>query len=323
MAFQQQSVGTNDPNVHDPRNNDIKDEESNADHGKMEKLKSFAQNTTLHGARFLFADNFFRRLLWAAAIVSCLGYCSYQVSTCVTEFYKRPFNTKITTNISTDGSELLFPSVTLCNLNSFNARSFRQHYQRSLNKETIDRQLKDISLLMRKSKEILNEDFKNRNPGLFIRQNKTKDTYHIQGMFAHQIKEMILPNSSQFESCSINGKHCDASNFTRYLSFIFGNCFTFNSGKDNNSLLYATLEGQNSGLKLRLNIERDSYLPNTGSPFVGLAILIHDQKTFPIVEEFGIKIQPGISTLCAIKRRKVSTKTYTLAEWAELRITLQ
>ena len=89
---------------------------------------------------------------------------------------------------------------------------------------------------------------------------------------------------------------------------MYGKCYTFNSAEGGNSLLHATPAGQNSGLKLRLNIERESYLYNTENPFVGLVILIHDQKTFPSVEEFGIKIQPGVSTLCAIKRRKVCAK---------------
>ena len=308
MAVEQQSVWTNDPSVHVSRSKDLQDVESNADHNEKEELKSFARDTTLHGARFLFADSVFRRIIWILAIVACLGYCGYQVYTCVAEFYKRPFNTKITTHISTDGEELLFPAVTLCNLNAFNTRRYRKLLSGPSNKETIERQLKDISLLITKSEEILDEDFKTRNPGLFLRQTTAQVTHRHQGMFGHQIEEMLMPSSSLFESCSINGKHCDANNFTSYLSFMFGNCYTFNSAEDRNSPLQATLAGQNSGLKLRINIERNSYLFNTFGPFVGLAILIHDQKTFPIVEEFGIKIQPGVSTICAIKRRKVSKK---------------
>ncbi|KAL9982333.1 hypothetical protein ACROYT_G004363 [Oculina patagonica] len=302
---QQQSIGMNYLNIQDPRNKDIKHKESNSDHGAMDELRFFTQETTLHGVRFLFAGSFFRRLFWTLAVVACLGYCSYQVSICVFAFNERPFNTKITTHINADGSELPFPSVTLCNLNSFNARRYRQFFSTTSNRETIEKKLEDISLLTKRSKEILNEAFKKRNPELFARQKTNKHTQKYQGLFSHQLQEMILPRSTQFESCSINGMRCDGSNFTSFRSPMFGKCFTFNSAEGNKSLLYATLAGQNSGLKIRLNIERAGYLPNTINPFVGLAILIHDQKTFPIVEEFGIKIQPGVSTLCAIKRRKI------------------
>lgn len=307
MAFQQQIVGVNDPHGGDPSSKNIEDKKSNANQGKMEELRSFAQDTTLHGARFLFADNISRRLFWTVAVIACLGHCGYQVFTCVSEFSKRPFNTKITTNTSTDDG-VLFPAVTLCNLNSLNTRRYVQILSRHENRSIIERKLKDLSLLTRRSKDISSQDFQNRNPGLFLRPSTADTTKHFQGLFSHQIEEMILPGSPHFESCSINGKQCDAKNFSSFLSFMFGKCYTFNSAEGGNPPLQATMAGQFSGLKLRLNIERQGYLKNTVSPFVGLVILIHDQKTFPIVEEFGIKVQPGVSTLCAIKRRKVTAK---------------
>ena len=89
---------------------------------------------------------------------------------------------------------------------------------------------------------------------------------------------------------------------------MFGKCYTFNSVEGDNPPLQETMAGQHSCLKLRLNIEREGYLKSTLNPFVGLVILIHDQKAFPIMEEFGIKVQPGVSTLCAIKKRKVNLK---------------
>ena len=288
-------------------------EKMRAENREVEEFTSFAQDTSLHGARFLFAGNGFRRLLWAVAIVACLCYCGYQVFTCVVEFYKRPFNTKITTHTTKDGSELFFPAVTLCNLNTFNSRRFRQVLSRILSKEQIERQLEDISLLATRSKEILSEEFIQRNPGLFLHPAQGKATNVVQivskPLVSNQIEEMLLPSSSQFESCSFEGKLCDARNFTSIINFLYGKCYTFNSAEGDSSLLRATSAGQNSGLKLWLNIERESYLDNTVSPFVGLAILIHDQKTFPSVEEFGIKIQPGVSTVCAIKRSKVSAET--------------
>ena len=308
MAFQQHIGGINEPyGRRDPVSKDTEDKKSNGTHEKMKELRSFAQDTTLHGARFLFADNIFRRLLWIGAVIACLGHCCHQVFTCVSEFNKRPFNTKITTNTSTDGG-VLFPAVTLCNLNSLNTRRYVQMMSRYENRSIIARKLKDITLLSRRSKEISNKDFQNRNPGLFNRPNTTDSTKQLQGQFSHQIEEMILPGSPHFDSCSFNGEHCDGKNFSRYQSFMFGNCYTFNSAEDGNPPLQAAMAGQYSGLKLRLNIERESYLRNTLNPSVGLVILIHDKKTFPIMEEFGIKVQPGVSTLCAIKRRKVKAK---------------
>ena len=312
MASQQHISGINDPYGRNPSSIDTEDENKrwNGNHGKMEELKSFAQDTTLHGARFLFADNIIRRLLWTAAFIACFGHCCYQVFTCVSEFNKRPFNTKITANTSTHNG-VLFPAVTLCNLNSLNTRRYVQMMLMYENRSIIERKLKDITLLTRRSKEILSQDFQNRNRELFLRQNSADTTKQLQERFGHQIEEMLLPGSSLFESCSFNGERCDVKNFSSYQSFMFGNCYTFNSGEDGNLPLQATMAGQYGGLKLRLNIERNGYLKKTLNPFVGLVILIHDQKTFPIVEEFGMKVQPGVSTLCAIKRKKVNGKNKT------------
>ena len=55
-------------------NVDIRDSET--EHRDVEGWKSFAEDTTLHGARFFFADNFFRRLLWIAAVLGCTIFCN-------------------------------------------------------------------------------------------------------------------------------------------------------------------------------------------------------------------------------------------------------
>ena len=305
MAFPQQISVINNQYGRDPTSKDIEDIKSNDNDGKMEQLRSFAQDTTLHGVRFLFADNIFRRLLWTVAVIACFGHCCYQVFTCVSEFNKRPFNTKITVNTSTDNG-VSFPAVTLCNLNSVNTRRFAQIMSMRENRSTIERKLRDISLLLRRSKEISSQGFQDRNPDLFRRQS-TADitTKQLLELFSHQIEEMFLPGSMDSESCSFSGKSCDVKNFTSYKSFMFGKCYTFNSVEGYNPPLQQTIAGQYSGLKLRLNIEREGYLKSALNPFVGLAILIHDQKAFPIMEEFGIKVQPGVSTLCAIRKRKV------------------
>ena len=82
--------------------------------------------------------------------------------------------------------------------------------------------------------------------------------------------------------------------------------YTFNAAENGKPMLNGSFAGQQNGLKLRLNIERESYIPNLIWPSVGIIILIHDQNSFPIVEDFGIAVPPGMSTTCAIRRRNVS-----------------
>ena len=223
-------------------------------------FRSFLHDTTLHGARFLFVSNAFRRVFWAVAVTSCLAYCSYQVYTSLTEFYRYPLHTKLTT-IAMDGTaEFSFPAVTLCNVNQLNTRRFRRHFEEVFKKvpteERVKRQLEDISLMIRRSKEVLTEEFRKRNPKLFHRAESVKEVIKHREYLSHQIEEMLLPSVSGFPSCSINGLPCAATNFSKKRSVAYGQCYTFNSAEGNSALLNATMAGKNSGLKLRLNAER-------------------------------------------------------------------
>ena len=273
---------------------------------KTEEWKAFLDCTSLHGARFLYDSTVFRRIIWTVILFTSLSYCIYQVFVSISAFYRRPFVTTVVVSKGTETNKFLgFPAVSLCNLNAFNTRRFRDLYNESSNGPFIERYIKDISLMATKSQEILTEEFKSRNSGLFYRFQTAKQTLDVKGITSHQIAEMLLPSKSQFHSCSLNGIPCTGKNFTYHISSAYGQCYTFNSAESDKPIISATLAGQSSGLKLRLNIERDSYIGTLLNPFVGISVLIHDQKNFPFMEEFGMAIQPGISTLCAIKRKEV------------------
>lgn len=278
-----------------------------------EGFRSFAQDTTLHGARFLFVSNVSRRVVWNIAMVSCFAFFAYQVFLSVRAFYSYPFHTTVKREtVSHDGREPPFPAVTLCNLNPASTRRFRQLYSPVFHVTPTEEQLKqsieDLSHLLARSPKVLTKEFKERNPEFFHRPNspeEVKEGIEMYALFSHQIEEMLLPRGSNFESCSLNGQACGPKNFSKKTSITYDQCYTFNSGKNGHPLLNVTLAGKDSGLKLRLNIERDSYLKNPVAS-VGITLLIHDQKAFPFMEGYGVIIQPGMSTVCAIKRRKVS-----------------
>ena len=304
-------------NKQDPENEGFKSDFSTTEDSRnqheysAEGFQSFAQDTTLHGARFLFVSNVSRRVVWNIAMVSCFSFCAYQVFPSVRAFYSYPFHTTVKRETaSQDGREPPFPAVTLCNL--ANTRRIRQLYSPVFhvtpNEEQLKQSIEDLSHLLARSPKVLTKEFKERNPEFFHRPNspeEVKEEMELYALFSHQIEEMLLPRGSTFESCSLNGEACGPKNFSKKASISYGQCYTFNSGKNGHPLLNVTLAGKGSGLKLRLNIERESYLKNPVAS-VGLTLLIHDQKAFPFMEGYGVIIQPGMSTVCAIKRRKVS-----------------
>jgi len=270
-----------------------------------ESLSSFMEDTTLHGARFLFTGNVFRRLFWTLALMLSFGYCVYQVYQSVDSFDDRPFHTKITTKTADKAENLPFPAVTLCNYNYFNKRKYMNFVQKVNNwtREDVVHKIILYEKMLASSDEVFSNISITSNPELIWRYNYLDEHLHYLVLFSHRIEEMLLPTSI-FKSCIINGEPCESKNFTSFYSSAFGQCYTFNSGH-NQPIINATMAGQVNGLKLLLNVERDSYLDNPVNPMVGITVLVHDQKSFPVMEQFGFAVQPGLRTLCAIKRKKV------------------
>lgn len=281
--------------------------ESSEDHQSTpESLSSFAEATSLHGARFLPSKNFFRRVIWTLALTASFGLCIYQVYQTIDAFYNRPFNTKITTKTDNDGSGVAFPAVTLCNFNFFNQRRYRNDAKRNnLSDEDIELKIKVIEQMLSGSKDFYSEESRKRNPEFFRRTcSEIPDKNNTLKLFSHDIRDMLLP-SSIFNWCVINGRACGSKNFTSFTNAGFGQCHTLNSGHDGHPLIDVSLAGGKAGLKLLLNIEWDSYVDNPIVPFVGLSVLVHDQSTFPFMDRHTFAVQPGLQTLCAIKRKKV------------------
>ena len=159
--------------------------------------------------------------------------------------------------------------------------------------------------MMAGSKEVYSEESRKRNPEFFNRTyGEIPEKDDPSKLFSHDIKEMLLP-SSIFNSCVLNGRACGSKNFASFSHSGFGQCYTLNSGLNGHPLINVSLAGGNFGLKLLLNIERDSYFENPIVPFVGLSVLVHDQRTFPSMEQSSFVVQPGVQTICAIKRKKV------------------
>ena len=232
---------------------------------------------------------------------------AFQVTVYLSSFRIYPFVTTVVVSKGTETNKFFgFPALSLCNLNAFNTRRFRDLYNGSSNGPFIERYIKDISLMATKSEEILTKEFKSRNIGPFFslsnaRPNVGCERHHEPSSCWNAASKQV----SQFHSCSLNAIPCTEKNFTYHISSAYGQCYTFNSAKSDEPMISATLVGQSSGLKLRLNIKRDSYF-GLERCWTRLweSVVIHDQKRFPLfMEEFGM-IQPNISTLCVIKKKE-------------------
>lgn len=280
------------------------DDNRETNNGKMEKvetLKCFLMDTTLHGARFVFAEGLLRRCLWILALVAAFAFCYYQAYCTWMQFFQRPFNTRITSKNALEGA-LTFPAVTVCNFNPQNIHRVMGLQYSNYSAEDTKQKLDDISKLLRLSKDAITKNFLKRNPEFFNREEMVvKWKLH-----SHQIDEMLLPNAPPaYASCSFDGLFCGAENFSNFASSSFGQCFTFNSAQNGSKPLRARMAGKNNGLKLRLNIQRNGHVKNPHKPFVGITVLVHEQDNFPFMDEYGLAVEPGKHTFLSIKMKRV------------------
>ncbi|MEQ2171979.1 Acid-sensing ion channel 2 [Goodea atripinnis] len=97
---------------------------SNGGQWKMKKeerhvgILAFASTSTLHGLRFIFpyGQGGARRLLWAATLLACLGLLALESAERLAYFLSYPHLTSVDAVVS---SSLVFPAVTICNLNTY------------------------------------------------------------------------------------------------------------------------------------------------------------------------------------------------------------
>ncbi|KAH3701060.1 hypothetical protein DPMN_076043 [Dreissena polymorpha] len=60
-----------------------------------------------------------------------------------------------------------------------------------------------------------------------------------------------------------------------------------------------------SGLTLELNIEQDDYIPALAQD-AGVKIVIHERGTYPIPEDAGLSLPPGMKTSIGLDKVKRS-----------------
>ena len=123
---------------------------------------------------------------------------------------------------------------------------------------------------------------------------------------------------SFIKSCTFRGKDCLNArselriitlSFLFFLSYFeketspgFGNCFSFNSNvSGNNENTWASsLPGSVLGLNIVLNIEQFQYLKQGLTQSAGARVTIHDTEVRPLVDEYGMNVEPNKATSFAL-----------------------
>ncbi|XP_038073844.1 amiloride-sensitive sodium channel subunit gamma-like isoform X2 [Patiria miniata] len=123
--------------------------------------------------------------------------------------------------------------------------------------------------------------------------------YDDRRLFGHSVDDMLL-------ACSYKGYPCGPKNFTLFHNYLYGNCYTFNSGMDGD-IQTSSKSGPLYGLVLELNLEETEYLTSMQQA-AGVRVVIGEQYHMPFPEDAGINVAPGLLTSIGIRKVEIQRK---------------
>jgi acid-sensing ion channel 1 len=233
-----------------------------------ELAHEWTQNTSIHGLSGITAAKHpFFMILWLLALLASTAYCLYMVVVTFTAYFQ--YGTLVSVVHHAD-QPADFPAVTFCNLNPINeARLFMNpgveiqvlqsvfspsdfacllgsyingSYTYNLTKLELCLPTASYSYILFVVSNYLRRYVANR----FDQSNDRQK-------FGFLLKDMFL-------NCDYNGKPCSTSDFVQFWHNDYGNCYTFNSGKNGSVVRQTNTPGSNYGLKLDLFVRE--YLLN-------------------------------------------------------------
>lgn len=164
----------------------------------------FAHHTTLHGLRFIFVYGplTVRRVFWAATFLVSLGFLALESAERLAYFFSYPHITRVDAMVS---NSLVFPVVTVCNLNPYRftklTRNDLYHAGELLGLLDVHLRVQDPHLAEPEVLEFLEEwaNFTGYKPKPFSMKEFTERV-------GHDLKEMML-------YCRYRGQECSHRDF--------------------------------------------------------------------------------------------------------------
>ncbi|XP_072171079.1 acid-sensing ion channel 2-like [Diadema setosum] len=236
--------------------------------------KAIPEAVGLAGIKYAFnpAEVRTRRLFWLFLVLSAMGVTGYQLIDRSIYFASNPKSVDISVDYD---KEKDFPSVAICNYNSFRAEM------------VIGTRFGDF--LEELSLDPLNINLTAYQPALGALQNMT-------GLFVnmtHTLESTLILGSWGQEPLTV-------ANFTLRVTD-WGVCFVFND--ENNGLPKLTLRAAGKRYSLRLTLDArqfEYYFEPKGRGSAGFQVVLYDYGTEPSIEDSGFGIAPGEMTLAAV-----------------------
>ena len=252
-------------------------------------------------------ENIYAKIIWAvfflgfAALTFCflifglLDYFEFEVVSKI-----RVYNEKV----------LVYPTITICDSNSFTTKA-AEHLLNDVviqNKTYLD--------------EIKFEKYKSKSKAIDYVMFKLQRyiSYGMNKMYYLSDAEkqsMGISLQNILHTCYFNLVPCNASDFNWFYSYMYGNCFQFNSGKDGTQPLKETrLGGYKYGLQLFIrNLTNSNKHPNYVA--TGLRVFVHNGSYFSSSAQ-EILVEKGKQTSISIRKTITYREPWPYSECQDL-----
>jgi hypothetical protein len=248
--------------------------------------------STAHGIPSLSrTDSRIIRILWIVCLIASTTYCFYSIISIIVSYFS--YNVLINMQI-VDKSNVDFPAVTVCNLNPFDRRYSQDYINKVLAKYNLSSSLDYYNKV--ENKELSPSQV------LFLLKSNLANEFNLtteqKRKFGFEIDYMLL-------TCYYNDIKCNSSDFIWRYDFNYGNCFTFNSGFDQNGrkvpILKINEPGSDRSFKLELFLG-DEFKQGIYMDQSGARVVVHNQSITPLMEQEGKDLSTNYQTDIGIYR---------------------
>lgn len=251
------------------------------------------QNSTTHGLpNVVKSKSRLLKLIWLASFMISSTLCSYMITKTIQEYFNFETVTKIE-SISLVASP--FPTVSICNLNQFTTNYSTTFIRKTLAENGIDLVDGDGS-----SKK-LDLDF-------ILKLRYFLNTIAIANLTQEEKKKLDPSLDYMLVTCMYNLERCSVDDFEWYYDIMYGNCYKFNSGRNDKGQRIAEKMSTRSGTINSLILELFVNNPvNNHSIGIsnGVHVSVFNKSNKPDFFN-GIDASVGTQTNIAIKRQFIN-----------------
>ena len=262
--------------------NSISSSFSNKKQSEILKLtKETLESSSIHAIPNITRNKFYSiKIIWLVCLLTSSGYCGFFVSKSIGDFLDYDVTTKTQIKYV---NKILFPIVSICDLNSFGPPLPSQIAQKVYNSIRETNGSYENKVIYTRAKTKLYMD---------------KMKYH-KTSYGYKLDEIVIKCIFAFDNCNLT------NDFEYFYDNIYGACYRFNSGvnmlDESTDRKYVSKNGIWNGLSIEFFIGNLNDNQNYLSQSNGFNIFISSEPLDSDSNE-GINLSPGTSTKIILKK---------------------